>query len=343
MAEIRQNILYVTIQGLYLHHELEVLKVKQGPDTLLKIPLHHLQGITIFGVSTISPSLLRKCLEADVFVSYLSERGRFLGRLEGSRSGNVLLRIAQIKRALNEAETLDIARAFVAGKIQNSRSNVLRSARDSDQEEHAEELRRVAEKLRASVAKIPRAESLEQLRGFEGDSAKAYFSVFDHCIRQQKEMFQFTKRMRRPPRSRINALLSFVYALLTNECIAACQAVGLDPYVGYLHDERPGRPSLALDLVEEFRSYGDRLVLTMINRLQIQPADIIERTGGTYQLTDDARKEFLKAYQERKQEEIQHPVLDTRCRIGELPFLQARLLARRIRGDLESYPPYLWK
>ncbi|MBK8397099.1 MAG: type I-C CRISPR-associated endonuclease Cas1 [Leptospiraceae bacterium] len=343
MADIKLNILYITLEGLYLHHQLEKLLVERKHETLLEVPLHHLQGITIFGVCSISPSLLQKCLEKGIFISYLTPRGKFLGRLEGANSGNVLLRKQQFKKSESDSEKLKIAKSFIAGKIQNSRLNMLRSARDLKDETKEKELRSAVLELEANLKSLENADSVDSARGYEGNSAKTYFSVFDHYIVQQKTEFEFTKRMKRPPRSRINALLSFAYSLLSNDCISACQAVGLDPFIGFLHTERPGRPSLALDLMEEFRPFADRFVITMINRKQIQASDIIEKTGSVYMMTDAARKNFLTAYQNRKQEEITHYLLDQKCRIGELFILQARILARTIRGEMDSYIPYIWK
>ena len=343
MAEIAQNILYITREGVYLHHELELLKVKEKDETLLKIPLHHLRGITFFGRGSMSPSLLQKCLQKGIFVTYLNSNGRFLGRLEGSGAGNVLLRKEQILKSEQEEFSLNVARAFLAGKIQNARLNLMRTAREIQEETQAEELRAIAEKLNKSLKSLKKAADRDSLRGHEGDAARAYFSVFDHCITSQKDDFQFQGRTKRPPRSRVNALLSFYYSLLTNDCMAACQSCGLDPFVGFLHRDRPGRPSLALDLVEEFRAFADRIVLTLINRKQIQAKDIHERPGSVYSLTDDSRKKVITVYQERKQDEIHHPLLDIKVRIGELPFYQARVLSRVIRGELPEYIPFLWK
>ncbi|HRG77666.1 MAG TPA: type I-C CRISPR-associated endonuclease Cas1c [Leptospiraceae bacterium] len=343
MAEVKLNILYITQEGLYLHHELEKIKVERKQETIMELPIHHLQGITIFGICSISPSLLQKCLERGIFVSYLTARGKFMGRLEGANSGNVLLRKAQFKKSEMDAEKLKIAKSIIAGKIQNSRLNLLRSARDLKDETKEKEIRNVVLDLERNLTSLEQASSVESARGYEGNSAKSYFSVFDHCIVQQKKDFEFTKRMKRPPKSRINALLSFTYSLLSNDCISACQAVGLDPFIGFLHEERPGRPSLALDLMEEFRPFADRFVLTLINRKQIQASDIIEKTGSVYTLTNDGRKALLTAYHNRKQEEVTHYLLEQKCRIGELFLLQARILARSIRGEMPLYAPYIWR
>ncbi len=231
----------------------------------------------------------------------------------------------------------------MAGKIQNSRQLLLRSARENEDEKEEILLRNSATELESAIRHIKDVKNANELRGVEGDAAKKYFSSLNYCIRQNRAEFNFDKRTRRPPRSRINALLSFAYSLITNDCVSACQAAGLDPFCGFFHALRPGRPALALDLVEEFRPFADRFVLTLINRKQIQPDDIEEKIGGTYSLKDDARKRFLKAYQERKHEEITHDYLQQKCLSMELPFLQARILSRLIRGDVDQYIPFLWK
>jgi CRISPR-associated protein Cas1 len=343
MPSIRLNTLYVTTDGLYIHHEGDLVLVDRKRETLLKIPLHHLEGITLLAHSSVSPSLLHKCIQKGVPVTYLTERGRFLGRLEGAHPGNVLLRKEQFRQSENNNRKLVFARSFIAGKIQNSRLNLLRSARDSSNEEAQAALRSVASELERRLTMLATAPDVNSVRGYEGDAARAYFSVFNHCILQQKDDFHFDGRTRRPPRSRLNALLSFGYALVTSDCVSACQAAGLDPYIGFLHEERPGRPSLALDLVEELRPFVDRFVFTLINRKQIQARDIIEKPGRVYTLSDSGRKTFLTAYQTRKQEEITHPLLEMKCRVGEIFVLQARILARAIRGDIESYIPFVWR
>jgi len=345
MTEIVQNILYITKPGLYLHKENETVKVAEEKQTILTVPLHHLQGITFLSRGSISSYLLDKCLNQGISVTYLTERGRFLARLEGASSGNVIVRMEQFRKALDERERLAIARRIVAGKIQNARLNLLRTARDrkNDDDVDGAKIRSVAESLADRLIRTAEATTLAELRGHEGEAARSYFSVFDLCIIKQKDAFAFDRRSRRPPRSRLNALLSFTYSMLTNDCVSACQAAGLDPYVGFLHDARSGRPSLALDLVEEFRAFADRFVLTLINRQQMQAEDIEVKTGNVYRMTDSARKRFLDAYQKRKQDELIHPLLGYQCRVADLPLLQARLLARNIRGDIDEYTPFLWR
>lgn len=347
MAEIRQNTLYITTDGLYLHHELEVLKVEKGSETILKIPIHHVGAIAILAHSNVSPLLMQKCLLRGIAVSWLTANGRFLGRVEGRTAGNVLLRKEQILKSEDKVFSLSMARAVIAGKIQNSRLNLLRSAREltTDEGQSREEiiLRDVGEYLAGRLNKLAEAENYESVMGIEGDAAKKYFSVFDHCLKQQKENFTFTKRTRRPPRSRTNCLLSFLYAIWTNDCVSACQSAGLDPYVGFLHRDRPGRPSLALDLVEEFRAMADRLALTLINRRQINEDDFIERPGFVFMFTEKGKKSVLQAVQERKSEEITHPLLKQKMTVGQLPMTQAQLMARTIRGDMDEYKPFIWK
>lgn len=343
MSELAQNILYVTRQGAYLRQEQDTVRVTAGDETLLRVPMHHLEGITFLGRGSMSSALVGKCLSSGIFVSYLTERGRFLGRLEGASSGNVLVRMEQFRKSADKTEALKIAQRIVAGKIQNSRLNLMRSGRDQKDEAAAERLRKNADLLANRIERCANVKTLDELRGQEGEAARIYFSSFDDCIVQQKDEFAYDRRSRRPPRSRFNALLSFAYALLTNDCVAACQASGLDPFIGFLHEGRPGRPSLALDLMEELRPFADRFVLTLINRRQIQADDLEEKPGHVFRMSEGGRKSFLESYQERKQDELQHPVLNQRFRIAELPLLQARLLARTIRGDIPEYPPFLWR
>jgi CRISPR-associated protein Cas1 len=341
MADIKLNTLYITQEGLYIHHELDLIKVEQKNLTLLKVPIHHLQGIVIMSNSGISPSLIQKCLQKGIYISYLTPRGKFLGRIEGANSGNVLLRKKQFR--LTENEKLKIAKTLIAGKLQNQRLNLLRTAREMNDESKEKSLREVASKIEDIIPKLNFVDTIESLRGFEGISAKNYFSVFDHCIINQKEDFSFDKRTKRPPRSKVNALLSFAYSILTNDCISACQSVGLDPFIGIMHEERPGRPSLALDLMEEFRPFAERFILTLINRKQIRKNHIEERTGSVYLLNNEGRKELLTSYQNRKMEPITHHYLEQKTTIGELILLQAKLLARSIREEKENYMPYIWR
>jgi CRISPR-associated protein Cas1 len=259
-------------------------------------------------------------------------------------SGNVLLRCAQHEAMRDPERTLSIARNMVGGKIQNSRQIVLRGAREADDPSDAQALRNTADALANAVGRVPQCHDLETLRGIEGESARAYFSTFDRMIKEERDAFKMDGRNRRPPIDPINALMSFLYALILNDCVAAAEGVGLDPQMGFLHALRPGRAALALDLMEELRSVlADRLVLTLINRRQVSAKDFTQRAGGAVHMEDAARKEVIIAYQKRKQEEITHPVLDQKMPLGLVPHVQARLLARVLRGDLEGYPPFLYR
>ncbi|MEN9226124.1 MAG: type I-C CRISPR-associated endonuclease Cas1c [Thermostichus sp. HHBFW_bins_43] len=338
------NTLYIQTQGSYLRLDHETLKIEVEKELLFQIPLHHLRGIVVFGNVLVSPFLLHRCAEDGRDVVWLSEYGHFQARLDGPTSGNVLLRRAQYAALDNAVQTLEIARLIVAGKLQNARTVLKRAARENKGSSDQTQLNEAAEAQAKGIRMAETAPDLDTLRGIEGSSARAYFAAFSHMIRLNREAFEFTERSRRPPRDPVNALLSLAYALLSNECVAACESVGLDPQVGYLHALRPGRPALALDLMEELRTpLADRLVLTLINRNQIKPDDFMDRPGGGIYLTEAARKIFLAAYQKRKQEEITHPVLGTKVPYGLIAHIQARLLARYLRGDLPCYQPFLFR
>jgi CRISPR-associated protein Cas1 len=336
------NTLYITTEGAYVRLDHDTLRVEVEKEAKLQIPLHHIGGLVCFGDVLLSPAAMHRCAEDGRFIVLLDRNGQFRARIEGPVSGNVLLRRAQHEAMSSAAKTLAIARNLVAGKIQNSRQIVLRGAREASDEPDATALRETAEGLANALTRLPACEDLEVLRGIEGESARAYFSTFDRMVREDRAIFRFDGRSRRPPMDPINALLSFLYALLLNDCVAAAEGVGLDPQVGFLHALRPGRAALGLDLMEELRSVlADRLVLTLINRRQTAAKDFVTRAGGAVHLEDDARKEVIVAYQKRKQEEVTHPVLDQKMPLGLVPHIQARLLARVLRGDLEEYPPYL--
>lgn len=336
------NTLYVQTQGSYLRLESETVRVDVDGKKVGQIPLHHLSGIVTFGNVLLSPFLLHRCAEDGRAVVWLSQYGRFKGRLAGPTQGNVLLRRAQHDALCDPARTLAIARFVVAGKLQNAKVTLQRSARENADEGEGALLREAAREMLRGVGQLPLADTLDEVRGIEGTAARVYFEVFTLMVRQHRPYFEFVERSRRPPRDPINALLSFVYTLVRSDCVAALESVGLDPQLGFLHTLRPGRPALALDMMEEFRAVlADRLVLTLINRQQIQPGDVIEREGGAVTLTDDARKVVLSAYQKRKQEELSHGLLRGTVPFGLVPHLQARLLARHLRGDLPHYPPYL--
>jgi len=339
-----QNTLYVTTQGAYLAKDGEAVAVQQNKETLLRVPIHTLGGIVCFGQVGASPFLLGFCGERGVAVSFLTENGRFLARVQGPVSGNVLLRREQYRRADDEAATAVITRAILAAKIANSRTVIQRALRDRPASAGAESLRRAAVILGQQLDSLRPEVPVDGLRGIEGNAARAYFEVFDELIAQQKTDFFFRERSRRPPLDNVNALLSFLYTLLRHDCESALESVGLDPAVGFLHRDRPGRPSLALDLMEEFRAVlADRLALSLINLQQIRGAGFTRGETGGVVMDDAARKTVLVAYQKRKQEEIVHPFLGEKTTIGLLPHLQAALLARHLRADLDGYPPFFWK
>lgn len=336
------NTLYVTSQGAYLHLDHDTVRMEVDGETEAQIPLHHLGAVVGFGNVLVSPALMARCTEDGRAVVFMTRTGRFRARVVGPQTGNVLLRKAQFEQSEDERAAREIARAIVAGKVKNSRRLVVRAARRADDETAAEALKEAKQHLARTLSGLEREDALDGVRGREGTAAKAYFEVFSHLIRQQTEAFTLEERTRRPPRDRLNAMLSFLYTLLCNDCVAAAEGVGLDPQVGFLHKDRPGRPSLGLDLMEELRApLADRLALTLINRRQVTPDNFRERDGGAVLLNDEGRETVLVAYQERKQDTITHPVLDQEMEIGLLPHAQARLLARTLRGDLDSYVPYL--
>lgn len=339
------NTLYITQPRCWLRLEGKTVQVEVERQKRMQVPLHHLGAIVCFGDSMLTPALLARCAEEGRSVVWLKENGRFQARVEGPISGNVLLRQAQYQQHANTAESLRIARAMVAGKLRNSRQRLLRSARDSKAAREAEQQRHAALRMGRIVEKLPTTATHDELRGYEGDAARIYFEQLQFGIRpDRRETFSFSGRNRRPPRDRVNALLSFLYALALNDCRSALEGVGLDPQFGYLHVLRPGRPALALDLLEEFRApLADRLALTLINRDQLGAKDFDTRTGGAVVLNDEGRRTVLGAWQKRKQEELQHPLLEQTTQIGLLPHLQARLLARYLRGDMPDYLPYLQK
>jgi CRISP-associated protein Cas1 len=336
------NTLYLTLSG-YLHLENDTLRFDVERETRLRVPLHHIGSVVCFGDVLVSPAVIGRLAEEGKSLVILDRAGRFRARIEGPVNGNVLLRKAQFERAASPEFSLNLAKAFVAGKLRNSRYILLRGARDASDPQDAAHLRETAGALAGNLRYLEFAVDLDSVRGFEGESARRYFAALPFILRSdQREPFTPDGRSRRPPEDRMNALLSFLYSLLTNDCRSALESVGLDPQLGFLHAIRPGRAALALDLLEEFRSIlGDRLTLTLINRKQLQPSDFELRPGGAVQLHENARKALILAYQERKQELITHPLLDQKLAIGLLPQIQARLLARVIRGEAEDYIPYV--
>ena len=338
------NTLYVTTEGAYLHLDHETLKVELEGMTKLQMPLHHLGGVVCFGNVMVSPFLMHRCAEDGRALVFLDRNGRFKARVEGPVSGNVLLRHAQHLAASDAEKSIGIARNIVAGKIQNARQIVLRGGREGEIVDDIAPLQECAEVMSNVLIRLRSPRDLDEVRGLEGEAARTYFSVFDRMVREDREMFCLNGRSRRPPLDRMNALLSFLYTLLLSDCVAAVEGVGLDPQIGFLHVLRPGRPGLALDLMEELRVIlADRLALTLVNRRQLSCNDFQERPGGAIHLTDKGRKEVLVAYQKRKQDEVQHPVIDQKVLLGLVPHVQARLLARHIRGDLETYLPFLYR
>jgi CRISP-associated protein Cas1 len=334
------NTLYVGTQDARLFLKEESVVVKLEEEQLLRVPLHHLGAICLFGIVHPSVPLMLKCADEGRTVAFFDRNGRFKARLQGKTSGNVLLRRDQWRGSHCEITALSLAKSVVAGKLQNARQVLLRGARDYPGE--APVLRGAALEQEAGLGAVECATDLDELRGIEGNAASAYFAAFPALIRVPSTEFSFALRSRRPPRDRTNALLSFLYSLGTSDCVSALEGVGLDPQCGYLHALRPGRPALALDLVEEFRSvWLDRLCLNLVNRREVQAEDFVESEGGSWRLTDDARKVVLAAYQNRKKVEVQHDVLRGKVPLGLVPHLQARLLARFLRGELPMYTPWM--
>lgn len=338
------NTLFVTTPDSYVHLENDTVRLEIEQETRLRVPLHHLGAVVCFGNIRISLPLMHRLADDGIALVLLDDHGRFKARLEGAVSGNVLLRRAQHQRSMDQAFTVEVARNCIAGKIRNCRQVLLRGARESKSDEDSSALSRAANDLAAALRTLPGTTSLDALRGIEGEAARQYFSGLNLLVRPDaRGTFKMDGRTRRPPRDRMNALLSFIYALLMNDCRSAVEATGLDPQVGFLHVLRPGRAALALDLMEEFRFLADRLALTLINRQQVAEKDFIAREGGAVLLSGDARKTVLVAYQERKQETLTHPLLTDAVTVGLLPHIQARLLARTIRGDTDTYIPFFLK
>jgi len=338
------NTLFVTTQGAYIAKEGECVLVKVDREDRLRLPIHTLDGIVCFGNVTCSPFLMGFCAERDVAVSFLTEHGKFLARVQGPVSGNVLLRRQQYRNADDPHFSAGMARSFVAGKVFNCRTVILRAMRDHADKVDEEALRDAADRLHSILDHLQHELPLDTVRGFEGEAAKIYFGVFDHLITSQKIDFFFRERSRRPPLDRMNCLLSFYYTLLLHDARSALESVGLDPAVGFLHRDRPGRPGLALDLMEEFRPFlADRLALSLVNLGQVRTKGFRISESGAVLMDDDTRKTVLVAYQKRKQDEIMHPFLNEKMEVGILFHAQALLLARFLRGDLDGYPPFLWK
>lgn len=334
------NTLYVQTQGAYLRLDHDTLRAEAEGKELIQVPLHHLGGIAVFGNVLLSPFLIHRCAEDQRTITWYGTNGRFRGRLHGPTTGNVLLRRAQHDAHARPDHALALAKRFVGGKIRNGRHVLQRGLRDGVPSSAAGDTETALATLAELAVQADAARTLDELRGIEGNAAAAYFAAFPQLLRVPE--ISFEGRNRRPPRDPANALLSFAYTLLANECASACEGVGLDPQVGFLHALRPGRAALALDLMEELRHpLADRAVLTLLNRRQITRDHFEDRPGGAVLLNDEGRREFLRHWQTRKQEEIQHPILSARVPLGLLPHVQARLLARHLRGDTETYAPFL--
>ena len=338
------NTLYVTGKNRYLSLDGEIVVIFDKQEEIGRIPLHNLQGIVTFGYTGASPALMGVCAERNIELTFMSGNGRFLARVTGEVKGNVILRKQQYRISENPYESIRYARNFITGKVYNSRWILERAIRDYPMRVDTERLKEKSHFLYQSLENIRSCEDSSILLGLEGEAASVYFSVFDELILQQKDSFYFHGRNKRPPLDRVNAMLSFAYSLLAGMCGSALEGVGLDPYVGFYHADRPGRISLALDLMEELRGVmADRFVLTMINKRVMKETHFIEKEDGAVLLNDAGRKVFLSAWQERKQEMIRHPFLNEKLEWGMIPHAQAMLLARCIRGDLDEYPPFFWK
>lgn len=338
------NTLFVATQGSYLSKEGETVVVKVDGKARLRIPVHTLSGIVCFGNVGCSPFLAGFCAENGVAISFMTEYGRFMARVQGAVSGNVLLRREQYRKADDPVFSAQVARFILAGKVANCRAVLQRVLRDHAEKTDGQAVVRAIRRLTRQLDFFQSDCSLDELRGIEGDSARIYFKVFDHLIIAQKKTFQFNGRSRRPPLDSTNCLLSFVYSILMHDIRSALEAVGLDPAVGFLHRDRPGRPSLALDLMEEFRPYvADRLVLSLINLQQIQSIGFRRTESGAVIMNEDTRNKVITAYQERKKDEITHPFLGEKIMIGMLFHIQAQLIARYLRGDMDGYPPFIWR
>ena len=332
------NNLYVTTDGSYVHKERETLIIEQEGEKVFQLPFHSIQNMFCFGRIMVSPALMAACGEKGIGISFFTEYGKFQSRVQGPQSGNVLLRRAQYREADDTPQIL--AKLFIAAKLVNCRNIIMKHQRNHGQDD---QLERLVKYLADNLKRLERSDDVDQMRGIEGDSAASYFACFNNLIVEDlRASFPFSGRTKRPPLDRVNALLSFAYTLLTHEIASALQGVGIDPYVGFLHVDRSGRVSLALDMLEEFRAWWcDRFVLTLINRKQITPDDFIEESSNAIRLTDDARKRVLTAWQEKKQEELEHPYTEEKIQIGLLPHVQAMLLSRYLRKDMEIYTPFI--
>lgn len=336
------NVLYVQTQGTLLRLDHDAIEIRSPGKPPQRFPLRRFSHLVLFGRVSITPNLIRRCGENGPNIVWMTQYGHFSGQLDSPISGNVLLRRQQHTASMDTTHTLTLARQIVAGKLQNSRQVLLRSARETTSTKEQETLTKTANHIAESIKKLREVKNLDTLRGIEGENAKAYFNSFSHMVKSNKIVFQMVTRTRRPPRDRLNALLSFLYALLQTTCKSACESVGLDPQVGFLHALRPGRPALALDLMEEFRpAIADKLALTLINRNQITSKDFKIFPGGAVYSTETGRKKVLIEFEKHKQKIITHKFTERKIELGLVPHIQALLLARHLRGDLNTYPPYI--
>lgn len=337
------NILYITTPETFLSLDGENVVIKKEEGASMRLPLHNLENIVCFTWQGASPALMGACADRNIGLCFLTPNGRFQARVTGKVKGNVLLRKKQYEVSEKEAESVPIAASFLLGKISNARKVLDRAIRDHSLLVNVQSLTAASASLKESLKDIQACASIADLMGYEGSAAKIYFSVFDHLILQQRDNFFFKERSRRPPLDNMNSLLSFLYTLLTNDVASALETVGLDPYVGFLHQDRPGRPSLALDLMEELRPvFADRLALSLVNRKQVTGKGFTQKESGGILMDDETRKAVLTAWQEKKKEEIIHPYLKEKIPFGLIPHVQALLLARYLRGDLDAYPPFFW-
>ena len=338
------NTLYVTSENSYLGLDGENIVVYDDKKEIGRLPLHNLEGIVSFGYSGTSPALMGACVEKNISLCYLTPQGKFLARVTGKIKGNVVLRQQQFLSSRDEKISLDIAKNCILGKVYNARWILERAIRDHPMQIDVEAVKSSSVKLKEFLEYIQNANSIEQLRGYEGEAASIYFGVFDKLILQQKKDFQFHGRNRRPPLDNVNAMLSFVYTLLNNQITSALEVVGLDPYVGFMHTDRPGRTSLSLDLIEELRAVmADRFVLSLINKKIVNGKNFTQKENGAVLMDFDTRKKLLSEWQNKKKEIITHPYLKEKIEWGMVPYVQAMLLARYLRGDLDAYPVFLWK
>lgn len=338
------NTLFITQPDAYLSLDGDNIVILKEQEKLGRVPLHNLESIVTFGYTGASPALMGYCAEKNISIVFLKTNGRFLARVIGKSKGNVVLRKKQYRLSEDEVISAKIARNFIVGKIYNNKWIIERMTRDYPLRIDVAQFKEVSKHLSSILPEVRKCEDLERLRGLEGQAAISYNKLFNQMILQQKEDFYFNIRSRRPPLDNVNAMLSFAYTLLANDMASALEGVGLDAYVGFLHRDRPGRVSLALDVMEELRGvYADRFVLSLINKKVVDAGDFHKKENGAVIMTDEARKKFLAAWQNKKQEKITHPYLGEKIQWGLVPHTQALLLARYLRDDLDEYPPFLWK